>query len=75
MSAIVIEDLEQLQLWARENKNHRLLGLINRLKYADSLDEQILALASIIRALRKHRLKYSEHFVRHCLLYLFEECG
>jgi len=69
MSA-VIEDLEQLQSWARENKNHRLLGLINRLKYSDRADEQILALASIIRALRKHRLKYSEHFIGQCLLYL-----
>jgi len=67
---MLIENLDQLWNWADEHGNAKLKGLINRLKYADRLDEQVLALASIIRVCRKHRLKYSDHFVRHCLLYL-----
>ena len=66
----VIETLEQLWDWATRNNNAKLKGLINRLKYSNDLEEQILALASIIQALRRHRLNYTQHLIQQALLYI-----
>jgi len=66
----IIEDLEQLWNWASDHNNMKLKGLINRFKYGEDLEERIIALARILQTMRKHRLKRSEHFIRHCLLYL-----
>jgi len=60
----MIEDLMQLELLAQKTNNRRLLGVIKRFKSSDKLDEQILALASIIQSLRKHNVKYSQHFLQ-----------
>jgi len=65
----VIESLEQLEQYAKSHRNMRLLGLINRFKFHEDLDERIIALASIIQTLRRKGIKYDDHFVRHCLLY------
>jgi len=67
----IIESLDQLEVFAQNNA--RLKGLINRLKYGIRLDDKILALASILRTLQRKRIAYSEHFVRHCLLYICSE--
>jgi len=68
----VIEEMGQLEQYALKNNNRRLLGTIYRFKYSNQLDEQIIALASIIKSLRKKEIKYTEHFVRHCLLYILQ---
>ena len=67
---MVIEDLEQLWQLAHRTRNAKLKGLINRLKYSDNLEDRIPALASIIHTLRRKRIRYGEHFLRHCLFYL-----
>jgi len=69
----IVEYLEQLEKIADSNRNMKLKGLINRLKYSTRLDDRILALASILRTLQRKRMAYSEHFVRHCLLYICSE--
>jgi len=69
--SVLIESLDQLEVFAQ--KNPRLKGLINKLKYGIRSDDKVLALASILRTLQRKRIPYTEHFVRHCLLYLFEE--
>jgi len=66
----MIEDLMQLELLAQKTNNRRLIGVIRRFKQSQQLDEQILALASIIQSLRKKGVKYSQHFLQHCLLYI-----
>jgi len=66
----MIEDLTQLELLAQKTNNRRLLGVIRRFKCSNQLDEQILALASIIQSLRKKGVKYSQHFLQRCLLYI-----
>jgi len=66
-----IESLDQLEAFAQNNP--RLKGLINRLKHGIRPDDKVLALASILRTLQRKRIPYTEHFVRHCLLYLVSE--
>jgi len=66
----MIEDINQLEQYATKSNNRRLIGVIKRFKYSDRIDEQILALASIIQSLRKKGVKYSQHFLQHCLLYI-----
>jgi len=75
MGEIIIEDLEQLENYARETMNWRLINVIRKFKNSENIDERILALASIIRSLRRKGVFYTGHFLRHCLLYLFEERG
>ena len=72
MDVGVVEELGQVERCAIGSNNRRLLGIIYRLKYSDKLDEQVVALASIIKNLRKKGIKYTEHFVRHCLLYILQ---
>jgi len=74
MEQVVIDSVEELYIWARENRNTRLMGLIEQLRYGD-LEERILALASIITALKKrHKIRYTDHFLKHCLLFVAEVC-
>jgi len=67
---MIIEELNQLEQYATKTNNRRLIGVIKRFKQSQQLDEQILALASIIQSLRKKGIKYSQHFLQHCLLYI-----
>lgn len=69
---IIIEEIGQLEQYAIKSNNRRLLGVIYRLKYSQQIEEQVVALASIIQSLRKKGIKYTEHFVRHCLLYILQ---
>ena len=45
---------------------------LEQLENSENIDERILALASIIRSLRRKGVFYTGHFLKHCLLYLFE---
>ena len=63
-----LEDLEKIA-------SSRIKGLINVLRVSPRKDDRIIAFASILKTLQKKGIKYTEHFVNHCLLYLFEEKG
>jgi len=74
MEQVVIDSVEELYIWARENRNTRLMGLIEQLRYGN-LEERILALTGIINALKKrHKIRYTDHFLNQCLLFVAEVC-
>jgi len=66
----LIDSIEDLENYCEITDNRRLKSVIKRFKYSDRLDEQILALASIIQALRRKNIQYTQHFIQQCLLYL-----
>jgi len=72
---MVVDSIEDLEAWLNENWNPRLKGVIKRFKYSQQLDEQIIALATIIQSLRRKGVRYTEHFLQHCLLYLIHGGG
>jgi hypothetical protein len=65
-----VGSLEDLEMFCREKRNARLLGLINRLKYSDSLEMRIYAANGILRTLRRKGLAFDESLLREILSYI-----
>jgi len=63
----MIENLVDLENYARRNKNTRLLGLVLKAKYGN-LEQQFLAIASILKTLRRKNISFSQHLLNEFLL-------
>jgi len=70
-SNFLIDTIDDLENYCELTDNRRLKAVIKRLKFSQQIDEQILALASIIQALRRKGIQYTDHFIQQCLLYIF----